>query len=72
MKGDFISLICDTTVFLWNLNCQLGRRVSSVVEHSSANPKVPFNSGPGLIPGSWIMIHLTPGAVHNFPKAVGV
>ena len=27
------------------------RRVSTVVEHSSANPKVP-----GLIPGSWIMM----------------
>ena len=46
----------------------LRRRVSSVVEHSSANPKVP-----GSIPGpvSYIM-HLTPGVVHNFPKAVGV
>ena len=44
-----------------------------MVEHSSANPKVPgFDSGPGLIPGSWIMMrHLTPGVVHNFPKAVG-
>ena len=28
-----------------------------MVEHSSANPKVPgFDSGPGLIPGSWIMM----------------
>ena len=33
------------------------RRVSSVVDHSSANPKGPsFDSGPGLIPGSWIMM----------------
>ena len=33
------------------------RRVSSVVEHLSANPKVPsFDSGHGLIPGSWIMM----------------
>ena len=32
----------------------LRRRVSSVVEHSSAYPR--FNSGPGLIPGSWIMM----------------
>ena len=48
-----------------------------MVEHSSANPKVP-----GSIPGPvsyWVMdydeacfMHLTPGVVHNFPKAVGV
>ena len=31
------------------------RKVTSVVEHSSTNPKIP-NSGPGLIPGSWIMM----------------
>ena len=53
------------------------RRVSSVVEHSSANPKVP-----GSIPGpphtgvmdydEACMMHLTPGVDHNFPKAVGV
>ena len=58
-----------TYFYLW--------RVSSVVEHSSANPKVP-----GSIPdpvsfrvmdydGACLM-HLTPGVVHNFPKAVGV
>ena len=29
----------------------LRRRVRSVVEHTSANPKVP-----GLIPGLWIMM----------------
>ena len=49
----------------------------SVVEHSSSNPKVP-----GLIPGPVLtgvmdydeacFMHLTPGVVHNFPKAVGV
>ena len=55
----------------------LRNRVSSVVEHSSANPKVP-----GSIP-AWshtgvmdydeaCFMHLTPGVVHNFPKAVGV
>ena len=44
-----------------------------MVEHSSANPKVP-----GLIPGPVSYddearcMHLTPGVVHNFPKAVGV
>ena len=48
-----------------------------MVEHSSANPKVP-----GLILGpahTGVMdydeacfMHLTPGVVHNFPKAVGV
>ena len=48
-----------------------------MVEHSSANPKVP-----GSIPGpshTEVMdydeaccMHLTPGMVHNFPKAVGV
>ena len=53
------------------------RRVSSVVEHLFADPKVP-----GLIPGrshTGVMdydeacfMHLTPGVVHNFPKAVGV
>ena len=53
------------------------RRVSSVVEHSSANPKVP-----GLILGrshtgvmdydEAFFMHLTPGVVHNFPNDVGV
>ena len=48
-----------------------------MVEHSSANPKVS-----GLIPGlvsyqvmdydEACFMHLTPGVVHNFPKAVGV
>ena len=43
-----------------------------MIEHSSANLKVP-DSGPGLIPGSWIMMrHLTPGVVKNLPKAVTV
>ena len=53
------------------------RRVSSVVVHSSANPKVP-----SLIPArspTRVMdfdeaykMNLTPGVVHNFPKTVGV
>ena len=48
-----------------------------MVEHSSANPTVP-----GSIPGpisyrvmgydEACFMHLTPGVVHNFPKAVGV
>ena len=48
-----------------------------MVEHSSPNPK-----GPGSIPGpvytgvmdydASCVMHLTPGVVHNFPKAVGV
>ena len=48
-----------------------------MVEHSSANPKVP-----GSIPGrsrTGVMdydeacfMQLTPGVVHNFPRAVGV
>ena len=40
------------------LNILTGRRFSSVVEHLSANPKVRFwfDSGPGLMPGSWIMM----------------
>ena len=56
---------------------QSRRRVISVVEQSSANPKVP-----GSIPGlsdTGVMdydeacfMHLTPGMVHNFPKAVAV
>ena len=44
-----------------------------MVEHSSANPKVP-----GSIPGPGVLdydqacfMHLTPGVVHNFQKAVG-
>ena len=49
---------------------------SSVVEHSSVNPKVP-----GSIPGSHTgvtdydeacKIHLTPGVVHSLLKAVCV
>ena len=56
---------------------QKRRRVSSVVEHSSTNPKVP---GSILGPVSYrvmdydeaCFVHLTPGVVHNFPKAVGV
>ena len=55
------------------------KRVSSVVEYSSANPKVP-GSISGSVSyrghGSWgheaCFMHLTPGVVHNFPKAVGV
>ena len=45
-----------------------------MVEHSSANPKVP-GSIPGLVSyrGHGVCcMHLTPGVVHNFPKAVGV
>ena len=62
---------CSTTI----VNTR--RRVSSVVEHSSANLKVP-----GSIPGpvsyrghgydEACFMHLTPGVVHNFPKSVGV
>ena len=54
-----------------------GRRVNSVVEHSSTNPKVR-----GLIQArsctevmdydEACFMHLTPGVVHNFPKAVAV
>ena len=53
---------------------QVRRRVSSVIEHSSANP-VRFRARSH----TWVMdydeacfMHLTPGVVHNFPKAVGV
>ena len=53
------------------------RRVSSVVEHSSANPKVPVQfqarSHTGVMDYDEVcFMHLTPGVVHNFPKAVGV
>ena len=53
------------------------RRVSSVVEHSSANPKVPGS----IRAQSYTRVtdydevckmHLTPGVVHNFLKAVSV
>ena len=50
------------------------RRVSSVLEHSSTNPKVPGSIlGPGSYRGHGLcFMHLTPRVVHNFPKAVGV
>ena len=53
------------------------RRVSSVVEHSSANPKIPVRfrarSHTGVTDyDEACFMHLTPGVVHNFPKAVGV
>ena len=53
------------------------RRVSSVVEHSSANPKVPGSiwarSHTDVMNyGEACFMHLIPGVVHNFPKAVGV
>ena len=48
-----------------------------MVEHLSANPKVPGSiPGPvsyrGLDYDEACFMHLTPGVVHNFPKAVGV
>ena len=53
------------------------RRVGSVVEHSSANPKVLVRIRARS--HIWVMyydeacfMHLTPGVVHIFPKAVGV
>ena len=43
-----------------------------MIEHSSANPKVPC-SIPGVMDyDEACFMHLTPGVVHNFPKAVGV
>ena len=64
----------DPQCFTYHIESMERRRVSSVVEHSSANPNVP-----GLIPGlvsyrgrEACFMHLTPGVVHNFPKAVGV
>ena len=54
------------------------RGVSSVVEHSSADPKVPSSifqarSHTGVMDyNEACFMHLTPGVVHNFPKAVGV
>ena len=48
-----------------------------MVEHSSTNPKVPSSIlGPVLYRvmdhDEACFMHLTPGVVHNFPKAVGV
>ena len=48
-----------------------------MVEHSFANPKVPrFDSGPvsyrDIDYDEACFMHLTPGVVHKFPKAVGV
>ena len=39
----------------------------------SANPKVPGSIHTGLMDyDEACFMHLTPGVVHNFPKAVGV
>ena len=48
-----------------------------MVEHSSANQKVPdrlqARSHTGVMDyDEACFMHLTPGVVHNFPKAVGV
>ena len=47
-----------------------------MVEHSSANPKVPGSiqlSHAGVMDyDEACFMHLNPGVVHNFPKAVGV
>ena len=48
-----------------------------MVEHSSANPKVAVRfrtrSHTGVMDYDEARImHLTPGVLHNFPKAVGV
>ena len=47
-----------------------------MVEHSSANSKVPGSIlGHVSYRGHYdeaCFMHLTPGVVHNFPKAVGV
>ena len=48
-----------------------------MVEHSSANPKVPVRFRAGSYTGVMdydeaCFMHLTPGVVHNFPKGVGV
>ena len=47
-----------------------------MVEHSSANPKVPgsIRAWPHTRGMDYeaCFIHLTPGEVHNFPRAVGV
>ena len=49
-----------------------------MVGHSSANPKVPGSIPParshtGVMDyDEACFMHLTPGVVHNFPKAVGV
>ena len=40
-----------------------------MAEHSSANPKV---AGSIADYDEACKMHLTPGVVHNFPKAVGV
>ena len=48
-----------------------------MVEYSSTNPKVsgsiPGQSHTGIMDyDEAYFMHLTPGVVHNFPKAVGV
>ena len=48
-----------------------------MVEHESANPKVPVQFRARSCTGVMdydeaCFMHLTPGVVHNLPKAVGV
>ena len=74
----YIVRACRQSFEMSAMVCDLyERRVSSVVEHSSADLKVP-----GSI-RSWshtrvmdydesCFMHLTPGVVHNFQKAVGL
>ena len=57
--------------------CNLRRRVSSVVEHSSVIQRSPVRirarSHTGVMDyDEACFMHLTPAVVHNFPKAVGV
>ena len=48
-------------------------RVSSVVEHLSANQRSPVRFRARVMDyDEACFMHLTPGVVHNFPKAVGV
>ena len=67
-----VSCLCTITIYY-----MVRRRVRSVVEHSSSNPRVP-----GFILGlahTGVMdydeacfMYLSPGVIQNFPKAMGV
>ena len=55
VRNDDISGFWNVYMLDINLDAVKRRKVVSVVEHSSTNPKVPFPFRARLIPGSWIM-----------------
>ena len=70
-KGFLLGIALKFLVF--SLAAKLRRSGSSVVEHSSTDPKGPGSSlGPGMDYDETCFMHLTPRVIHIFPKAVDV